>query len=150
MKKLFLVAALLCAQVFGLGTVVVNRTNLGPDNQLVVIDWAGDATTALVPTKVVPLLGFVTKVITNPGSPAPTANYDIAFTDPEDSSLDLFATLLNNRHTTTSEVVYPAIAGTGGTVTSFPIHAGGNYTFSLTGQAASGAKGRVLIYLKSR
>lgn len=143
---------LLTFSAMGAGTVTVTRTenNLAGGHtryQVVQIDWVGDATDGSVPTKTVSLYGWVQKAITNPGSTAPSANYDIAFTDPEDSALDLFANALQNRHTTTTEQVYPLIAGSPGTVSSVKVFAAGSYLFTLTNNSIASATGRLLLYL---
>lgn len=154
-KPLLLLLTLLAAPLFGVGTVTVTRETRSIDKywysakraEVVTIAWTADASAATVPTTDVDLYGYVQKVITNPGSTAPTANYDIDFKDPEDSALDAFALALNNRHTTTTEQVYPMIAGAPGTVTSRPVFLAGTYAFTLTNNAVNSATGRVLIYL---
>lgn len=150
---LILIAGLLVASaVFGAGSVTVTRSANGlagghTTYQIVQIDWVGDSSDGSVPTKSVSLYGWVQKGITNPGSTAPTPNYDIAFTDPEDSTLDLFANALQNRHTTTTEQVYPLIAGSPGTVSAVKVFAAGNYLFTLTNNSVASATGRLLLYL---
>ena len=46
-------------------------------------------------------------MITNPGTPAPTANYDITLTD--EDGIDLLDGAGANRHTSNSESFYPLI-----------------------------------------
>jgi hypothetical protein len=130
------------------GTVSITRVPLRAPNggkviEKVKIDWVADGTDATVPNTSIPgLYGFLVKVITNPGSTAPTANYDIALLDPDDSGIDATATLLNNRHTTSSEQVYPLISGA-----ATPIFLAGDYTFNLTNNAVNSANGQVILYL---
>lgn len=130
------------------GTVTVTRVPLRAPNEgkkieKIKIDWTADAADGSVPNTVIQgLYGFCVKVITNPGSTAPTANYDIAFLDPDDSGIDAFATLLNNRHTSNSEQVYPLISGA-----ATPIFLAGDYTFNLTNNAVNSATGQVILYL---
>lgn len=58
------------------------------------------------------IYGKLMKVITNPGSTAPTDNYDISILDTDDSTADAANSLLLNRDTANTEVVYPtAVAG---------------------------------------
>lgn len=72
----------------------------------ITIDWqstAGGAAT-ITTDKIV---GMLIKAVTNPGSAAPTANYDIALKDEEE--LDILTnsqSTLANRHTTSTEEVY--------------------------------------------
>lgn len=110
--------------------------------EVVTIGWTADAADGSVPVLSVPLSGFVVKVVTNPGSTAPTANYDIAVQDPNDSALDAMATLLNNRHTSTTEQVYPLIAGA-----ACPIFLCGTYGVAVTGNAVNSATGTIVFYL---
>jgi hypothetical protein len=133
------------------GTVTITRTPLKSANdtyfEKVVIDWVADASAATVPnTTVSGLYGFLLKAITNPGSTAPTANYDIAFGDPEDTTLDALGGLLQNRHTSNTEAVY-GIAKNGTDVAPFPIFLAGDYQFQLTNNAVNSATGRVILYL---
>lgn len=115
--------------------------------EIVTVDWVADAAAATVPDLSLDLKGYVIKVITNPGSTAPTANYDIALEDPEDNALDPLAGALGNRHTTNTEQVYPAIAGAPGTVTSFPPFLCGTYNIAVSNNAVNSATGRIIFYL---
>lgn len=110
----------------------------------IVIDWTADAAAATVPNLTLSnIYGYVIKAITNPGSTAPTANYDIALGDPEDTALDALAGALQNRHTSTTEQVYPT--GSGSTV---PIWLDkGDYTLSVSNNAVNSATGRIIFYL---
>lgn len=110
--------------------------------EIVTCDWVADDTTGAVPTLSLPLDGYVVKVITNPGSTAPTSNYDITLTDPEDSSLDAMASLLLNRHTSTTEQVYPLISGG-----SIPIFLSGTYGLAVANNSVNSATGRIIFYL---
>lgn len=144
-------------KVFAAGTVTVSKSQTSAFGgsqvpiQIVQVDWTGDASDGSVPTKSIQLGGYVLKVVTNPGSTAPSANYDIALGDPEDSALDALASALLNRHTSNTEQVYPAIAGAPGTVSSLPVFLEpGAYTLAVTGNSVNSATGRILIYLSDR
>ena len=52
------------------------------------------------------LTGFIRKIETNPGSTAPTDNYDITLLDAD--SVDVAAGALLDRDTSTSEIIVPA------------------------------------------
>ena len=72
----------------------------------VIADWVSDDATGAVTGTSRKIVGHLVKAVTDPGSPAPSANYDIALTD--DASADILANTdatLANRHTTTSETV---------------------------------------------
>lgn len=131
------------------GTISASRasTNLSKSVnskrvEKVTVDWTADAADASVPTLSLDLHGFIVKVVTNPGATAPTANYDIALGSPEDSTLDALATLLNNRHTTTSEQVYPLISGA-----ATPIFVSGTHVLAITNNAVNSATGSIVFYL---
>mgnify|MGYP006908431348 FL=1 len=79
----------------------------------ILIDWTSDDTTGAVTATTKKIVGQLLKVVTDPGSAAPTANYDIAITDEE--GVDVLSGLggtggtdpsLANRHTSNTEVVH--------------------------------------------
>jgi len=158
MKKLaFLLGLFLFVEAFAAGTVTVTRDTkpYGKDSQVkhvevITIDWTGDSSDGSVPEVGVPIAGYVVKAVTNPGSTAPTSNYDIALEDPEDNALDALSAALNNRHTTNTEQVYPMIAGSPGAVTSGAPFLLGSYNFSLSGNSVASATGRLILYVVSR
>lgn len=132
------------------GTVTITRRpQVSPNDErveVVIIDWVADSADGSVPNTTVPkLYGFLIKAVTNPGAVAPTANYDIALGDPEDTALDACATLLMNRHTSTTEQVYPLISGA-----ATPLFLAGDYQFQLTNNSVNSATGRLLLYLVER
>ena len=72
----------------------------------VIADWVSDDATGAVTGTSRKVVGRLVKAVTDPGSPAPSANYDIALTD--DASADILANTdatLANRHTSNSETV---------------------------------------------
>jgi hypothetical protein len=106
------------------------------------IDFVADAAAATVPNLSITLKGYLIKVVTNPGSTAPTANYDIALGDPDDSALDALGGALANRHTTTTEQVYPTITGA-----TTPLLLNGTYTLSVANNAVNSASGKIILYV---
>lgn len=112
----------------------------------IVIDWTADAGDGSVPNlSLTNLCGYVIKAITNPGSTAPTDNYDITLGDPEDSALDALGGALANRHTTTTQQVYPTVSGA-----TVPIWLDkGTYTLAIANNAVNSATGRIILYLAS-
>lgn len=107
----------------------------------VTVAWTAHTDGSFTTTNI-DLAGFVLKVVTNPGSTAPTANYDISLTDPDGSDLDAMATLLNNRHTTATEQVYPLISGG-----SIPIFLCGTYGLAIANNSVNAATGTIIFYL---
>jgi hypothetical protein len=108
----------------------------------VTIAWTAH-TDGTFTTASVALSGYLIKVVTNPGSTAPTANYDITLTDPDGSDLDAAAGTLANRHTTATECVYPV--GTSGAAT--PILLCGTYGVAIANNSVNAATGTIIFYL---
>lgn len=146
MRHLLFALAILSNFALAAGSVSVSRKAL-PNAEFVVISWVADSADGSVPSTTLGLFGYVQKIVTNPGATAPTANYDMALGDPSDSTLDVLAGAIANRHTSNTEQVYPAIAGTIGTVSSFHPFLSGTYTFSLANNSVNSALGTVEIYL---
>lgn len=107
----------------------------------VTISWTAHTDGTFTATSI-DLAGFVLKVVTNPGSTAPTANYDIAFNDPDDSSFDAMGGLLANRHTSNTEHVYPYV-----TAAITPVFLAGTYQLAITNNSVNGATGQIILYL---
>lgn len=152
MGKFFAFLLLFSMTAFGAGSVTVTKTKKTfgrtGNMEVVQIDWTADAADGSVPNTNITMSGFVQKIVTNPGATAPTANYDMALGDPEDTALDALAGALANRHTTSTEQVYPTVAGTPGTVSSRTVFLPpGTYQFQLTNNAVNSATGRVLVFL---
>lgn len=155
MKQLFIIALLIPALVLGVGTVSETRTDLygmsgGGTYKIgekVSLTFTADASDGSVPVTSVTLRGFLAKVLTNPGSTAPTSNYDIRLTDPDDSNFDALSAALDNRHTTSTEQVYPLIAGSPGTVTAVRPFLNGVYAVSISGNSVNSATGLIVLYL---
>lgn len=131
------------------GTVTVTRTvKQMPLSQeeisVVSIAWTADASAATIPnTAITGLYGFLIKAVTNPGSTAPTDNYDIALNDPDDSSFDALEGQLANRDTANTEQVYPKASGA-----LVPIFLCGDYTLAISGNSVNSATGLIVLYLK--
>lgn len=125
------------------GSVTVTTTtralNSGKKIKVVNIAWTADVAAATVPdTALNDLNGYLVKVITNPGSTAPTANYDIMLLDYDDSTVDAANAAIINRHTTSSEIVLPTV----------PPLLCGNYTFNLTNNAVNSATGVCILFIE--
>lgn len=86
--------------------------------------------------------GFLMKAITNPGATAPTDNYDITIADTDDATLDAANSLLLNRDTATTEVVFP-VGATGATALWFQP---GTYTLSIANNSVNSALGVIWLY----
>ena len=124
--------------------------NMGKRARIVRVDWVGDAADGTVPNIPLTLNGYIVKVITIPGSPAPTASYNVKLFDPDAATLDCLINLLAARSATVAEQVYPAPA-TGQNpilVVSGRDSAGArNYQLNISGNVVNSAKGAVLLYV---
>lgn len=116
----------------------------GPQKNLEEISttFTADAADGSVPVLNIQLCGFLIKVITNPGSTAPTANYDAILGDPKDAVLDAAAGFLANRHTSNTEVVYPVGSGA-----AAPIFLCGSYALTVTNNSVNSATSNFTFYL---
>lgn len=110
--------------------------------QVITVEWTAhtDGTVTAEAIDVNPQ-GYVFMVVTNPGSTAPTDNYDITLTDAD--GVDIMGGTLANRDEATSEQAVPAVA-TG-------IY-GGRYvytapTLNISNNSVNGATGTVVIYV---
>ena len=98
-------------------------------------DGSGNATSS-----VVDVFGYLIKAITNPGSAAPTDNYDVTLTDPDDATLDALQSKLVDRDTANTEEVYPLVTGA-----ATPLFLCGTYGFSVANAGAS-KTGELIMY----
>lgn len=109
----------------------------------ITIDATGDAADGSFPAKTITgMYGYVFKVVTNPGSTAPTANYDIVLNDPDDAGLDAMGGLIINRHTSNGEQVYPNASGA-----TIPIFLCGDYSLAITNNSVNSATTKIIFYL---
>lgn len=117
-------------------------------SRIAVIDWLSDDSDGSA-TGTVQLDGQLWKFVTNPGSVAPSDNYDITLVD--EDSLDVAEGLLANRDTANSEVVYPykqvTLTGTGTDAWAAPLFHGGPVTFTLA-NAGNAKTGQLKVYMR--
>jgi hypothetical protein len=151
MKKLIAVLALLLVFVastaMGAGSVTVTRSKGSGDALYVLFTWIGNATgggqvpsTSSSPSFGETYSGCVFAIETNPGSPAPTDDYDITLTDTD--GVDLLGGQGANRDTATSEMV---LAKVGSAFACAPTHSA--FTFNLSGNIVNSATGTAKIYI---
>ena len=112
----------------------------------VVIDWLADDANASVPDTafdsddMVGILGRYCVIgITDPGSPAPTTDYDIVIND--EYGCDIFGGEINNLSATVTEQAFPK-AGNG--YGNRPC--AGTLTFSLSGNSVNATTGKCILY----
>lgn len=113
-----------------------------------IIDWvsASDGTV----TATVRVVGTLVKAVTNPGTAAPTDNYDIAITDGEGVNiLTACQSTLANRHTSTTQEVYFLVLDAAGTPLAQSVHPVVCDTLSVAVTSAGDSKdGRIVLYYK--
>ena len=137
------VLSLILLVLSGVGTVTPTYEYY-KDFTKIKISWVADAAAATVPNTDFSLCGTIERMVTNPGSTAPTANYDISLTDEDGIKLD--GLTLENRHTTNTEQVILNIAGSAGGFQQVTYC--GIVTFALSGNSVNSATGTLTIFLR--
>ena len=92
--------------------------------------------------------GEVLRITTDPGSPAPSANYDVVINDQD--GIDVAMGFLADRHTTTTESVVPRYRGTlpaNGGAYSAPVFTAGPLELVIT-NAGTSKQGVVRLYYR--
>ena len=127
------------------GTVSTEWSRPGTSNRVGFIEfnWTSSATQTAQLTFNQYVSGTVGRLATDPGSPAPTADYDIYIYD--EDGWDILNGAGVDRHTSTSEQVYPVATGTVATTGLVQIDFAGLLRFVV--QAAGTAKlGKARLY----
>jgi len=148
MKKITIILLLglfllLPVSVHCAGTVTQIYTRISSDMWLWQMDWTADASDGSVPstTSKVAFDHYVIIVITNPGSPAPTDNYDITLTDSD--GIDVMGGELIDRDKSSSEQALPKIGNVYGTR-----WVNGTLTMNLTNNSVNSATGTIKVFLQ--
>jgi hypothetical protein len=127
------------------GTVSVSYNRSRPV-RVATVTWESDGDGNADGT--VTLNGQIVKVTTNPGTAAPTADYDITLVD--DDGIDIAQGLLADRHTSNSEEQYlyvePTLGGTGTDAAALPLYHAGEVTFTVA-NAGNTKAGVAKIYM---
>ncbi len=153
LKGLLVIAfiALFAGQLFAAGSCTVKVDKYPSGNMRVLtFSWTGDAGTGAVPDtttdtdETADILGwYVYSIETNPGTPAPTASYDIVVNDAE--GLDISGGMLADRSATATEKITPRLD------TTYSIFGGvlidGALTLKITNQTDVSATGTVKLLL---
>lgn len=88
------------------GTVVITYSEARPGIRSVKWAWTSDASGDVSGTDTKAISGQALRWVTNPGSTAPTDNYDIVVNDIDGA--DVAGGVLANRDTANTEAAYPA------------------------------------------
>jgi hypothetical protein len=156
MKQKWVSVFLFCVFLFfaqapafaAMGTVSYSWTH-HPQHEvsILIVTWVGGTApdTGLVPATTLPSFqGWVFQFITDPGTPAPTAAYDITL--PDANGLDVAGGTLIDRSATVTERSMPLVA----TSTYKAWWVDTALTFTLTNNAVSAATGTLKIYIRRR
>lgn len=144
MKKKIVILALLALLIpsvlFAAGTVTQRLDGIGRDMWKLTFTCTGDSSDGSFPatdisaTNMAYLEGkYLVKVTTNPGTTAPTDNYDITITDA--NGVDIMGGTLANRDTSNSEEALPYIGGVAYGPTPIP----GTLTLNITNNSVNSA-----------
>lgn len=87
-----------------------------------------------------PVHGFITRVVTNPSSPAPTDDYDITLAD--EDAVDVLGGAGADRDTANSEQLMPLVGAV-----SVPCRVDSALTLAVTGNSVNSAEGEVIVYV---
>ena len=119
-------------------------------HSVITVNWTADAADGSVPdTDLIAaiessfqLYGWIEKIVTNPGTPAPTDDYDITLEDPE--GVDVLGGAGNNRDSSNSEQAIPLVDGV---PTPSWLGEPSTLTFKLSGNSVNSAQGKLIIYI---
>lgn len=111
----------------------------------VLIEWIGDPTvpdTVFSASNTVEIIGrYCSLAVTDPGSTAPTDNYDITIED--EYGVDIMGGSLLNRDTANSEQAIPQVGS--GLASRL---CAGIWTFKLSGNSVNSATGKCVLYFE--
>jgi len=124
------------------GTVTQTSTNVSKDVTQLTYTWTADASDGSVPatSSEQSYDGYVVLVVTDPGSTAPTDNYDITLTDGD--GVDIMGGTLANRDTANTEQAVPKIDAVYGAR-----WVSGAITLTITNNSVNSATGEVKIWI---
>lgn len=89
------------------GTVVPTPSKSRRSIKSITWAWTSSAGGAADSVNTITLSGEILRVVFNPGTPAPTANYDVVILDADGA--DVLGGLGANRHTTNTEQIAPVL-----------------------------------------
>lgn len=123
------------------GTVSVTHEKRG-NVRVVRCSCTGDASDGSIPQQTLPTFGGrLLALETNPGSPAPTSNYDVAINDQHGH--DVLQGVGANRHTSSTEKVAVVYSGT---AIHPPVAQGDTLTLAVSGNSVASAVTEIDLY----
>lgn len=147
-KRIFILTIVLFllipAYAFSAGTVTQAWTQCTKNVECLAYTWTADASAATVPATASnkSIDGYVIQVVTNPGSTAPTDDYDITLTNSDGA--DVMGGALANRDTANSEIAIPKVDGTN----YADAWVSGTLTLNISNNSVNSATGVVRVYIK--
>lgn len=116
----------------------------------VIAAWTSDDADGSVTGTCTKLSGHLVKAVTDPGSAAPTDNYDIAITDEEGVNvLTACQSTLANRHTANTQEVYFLVLDAAGTPLAQSLHPVVNDALTIAVTNAGNSKtGQIILYVE--
>lgn len=120
--------------------------------QRVTVNWTSDDTTADATGTTDELNGYIVRIVTDPGTPAPDDDYDIVLTDPE--GMNLLAKAgddLADRDTSTSEQIWPIMENYDSTAIGVGlwVPVGDAITISVD-NAGTSTQGQLILYIQKK
>ena len=130
-----------CGEAFADSSVSQAWASVNKEVMVLTMAWTADANSGDVSATVseADIDGYIFQVVTNPGTTAPSDNYDITINDA--SGVDIMGGELDNRDTANSEQVVPKIDAVYGTRM-----VDGAITVNFSGNSVNSATGEVIIY----
>lgn len=150
-------AGLASNAAYGAGSSVTVTTATTPGSTLidkVTIDWVSDDTITTTGVNLaLPILnGLLMRIVFDPGTPAPTDNYDVTFLDPE--GLDILSQSQDDgadRDTTTTEAVYPMLLNYDSTPIGIASWPPINEALTLNvDNMGTDAQGQIILYIRKQ
>lgn len=134
------------------GTMSFTYDELGSIRKIIA-DWTSDASDGTASGTTKKITGELIKIVTDPGSPAPTDNYDVVLTDEKGVDLsvhmdDVAIAALIARDTANNEETYLPLEDTAGTgrVGAFPVVCD-KLTIAVA-NAGNSKAGQIILYVR--
>ena len=127
------------------GTVVETLSQNGPI-AVITLTLVGDSSDGSVPDTALTtkISGRLVCLVTNPGTPAPTANYDLVLNNAD--GIDMLKGAGINRHTSNSE--HDPVELSANNRAGVPVAAGETLTLVMTNQAVASAEIVIKLYIE--
>jgi hypothetical protein len=129
------------------GTVTQNikKENSETKVSIIEINWVASSSDGSVPSfETYQINGYLIHAVTIPGTPSPTALYDIALTD--ENGLAVMGGTMSDRSATAKEVAIPKLNSLDSIYGA--IYVAGPLTLAITNNSVNSAAGKILLYVQ--